>query len=327
MSAVLDDNHKLIGRKDIKEELTEDEIRKEKISKTLTQISKQILNKLSKDKVPATPENFKVYFETQLEGKPVKEKKEIEGIIDLDISSTSAHTAALERDVQDAFVHIKSMTESVANAYKVLSNIKKVTAQKSKEFAKNPSTVAFISYEESLEESIKKLEQEIKSIKTRYNSTASLIKDFSQNTIFDKKYGVYNKKYLLRSIESLQESIKAFEYDNTLLAIRIKPALLKSVHSQNEKNMLTITLAKLLFKRSRRSDIVAHYGDGIFMIVLKHATKEQAQKAVDRITEMVESSNFIVGGDAIDMEITVGIVSIDKDKSKEEIIIEAIDNL
>ncbi len=322
MSAVLDNKHRLVGKT---KSLNEQE--KEKINKTLTQISKQTLNKLNKHNVPVTPENFKIYFDTQLENLPAESRKAIEELLALEAKSNNNHTASLEKDIHNAFIFIKSMTESVAHSYKVLNQILKITKQKRDELKQSQNGISTIAYEETLEGAIASLQKDIKSIKDKYNSTAQLIKDFNQKTIFDKKYGIYNKKYLLKSLDSILESIKAYEHNNTLLAIRVKPALLKDISTQAEKNIILGTLAKLLYRRSRRSDIVSHYENGIFMIILKHTTMEEAQIAIERIAQMVESSNFIIEGRDINLKLDFGLASIDNNKTKEEIIIEAVDNL
>jgi diguanylate cyclase (GGDEF)-like protein len=329
MGVALEEKDKIVGKISTQklQQKSEDELRRERISKTLNMISKQIISRLSKDKIPATPQNFKVYFEDQLEKKPTTEKREIEELLSLEESITSAHTAALEKDIQEAFIYIKSMAESVKNAFTTISQVKNLTSEKIKEMEKSQSSLALVSYEESLKQAVSSLEKELKTLKTKYNSTASLIKDFNRNSIFDKKYGIYNKKYLLKSIESIIKSSKTFDHDNTLLAIRVKPDILKKVKGESEKNLLNTTFAKLLYKRARSSDIVAHYENGIFMIILKHATIDQAKIAVNRIKTMIEETNFYVNGKDIQIEVETALEPIDELRSKEEIIVEAIDNL
>ncbi len=301
--------------------------KEEIVLKNLTQLSKQVIGKLNKDDVPPTPENYKIYFDAQLETKPQEQQKEIAQILELESEIEADHTVSLEKDIQDAFIYVKSMTESIAKAYTKISHMRKLTREKEREIEVNPSHLALVAYEEDLEALETILEKELKLIKSRYNSTAELIRHFNQNSIFDKKYGIYNKKYMIKTLEAVLKSITKFEHHNTLLAIKIKPESLNRVHHQKDKALINITLAKLLLKRSRRSDVVAHYEEGIFMILLKHTNIEQAQIAIDRITDMIETSNFIVDSNSIDVKLSFGLSSVVTNKSKEEILIEAIDNL
>jgi diguanylate cyclase (GGDEF)-like protein len=324
MGATMDDKHKLVGREVPK--LSAEELEKQKIAKVISLMSKQVLGQLNKDKVPPTPENFKVYFENQLEKKPSHEKKKLNELLLLESAVDGTHTAALEKDIQDAFVYIKSMTESIASVYSGLNRMRKVTAEKLKEVKQNPSATALVSYEDNLLKTAELLEKELKQLKNKYSDTAELIKDFNQNTIYDKKYGSYNKKYLLRAIQSTIKSVESFEHDNTLLAIRIKPQIIAKIKHQNDKEMIKMNVSKLLLKRARRSDIVAHYENGIFMIILKHASLSQAKIAISRIEDMIDSANFIVNAEDISVELEFGLAKISKEHTKEEIIIEAIDN-
>jgi len=324
MGIVTDDKHKLIGRKT---QLTEDNADREKLTKMINLLSKQVLGQLTRDKIPPTPENFKVYFEKQVEKKSNSDKKKINELLELESAKDSIHTVALEKDIREAFLHIKNMTESVANTFANLNQLKKLTEQKLQEIKQNPSTTILVSYEENLEKSIVLLTKELKQIKDRYNATAELIKDFNQNSIYDKKYSTYNKKYLLKAIQTIIKNGENFKYSNTLLAIKIKPQILAKIKHQNDKETLKMILSKLLLKRSRRSDIVAHYENGIFMIILKHTDTKQAKIAIERIEDMIDSANFIIDSKDINVELEFGLASITKDKAKEEIIIEAIDKL
>jgi len=295
--------------------------------KSLTMLSKQVVGRLNRDQVPPTPENYKIYFDAQLEAKPDAQKKDIGDILALEAEVDADHTATLEKDIQNAFIYIKSMTESIANAYTKINQLKKITADKAQEIQKNPSRLALVAYEEDLDAMGAILEKELQQIKSRYNATAGFIKNFNKNSIYDKKYGVYNKKYLMRTLDSILKSVENFDYKNTLLSIKITEDTFRNVMHQKDKTLINITLAKLLLKRSRRSDVVGHYEGGIFMIILKHTDKKQAKIAIDRINDMIESANFIMDAQDVDVKLSFGVASIDTAKSKEEILIEAIDSL
>ncbi len=304
-----------------------EEIKVESTLKNLMVLSKQVLGKLSKDDVPPTPENYKIYFDAQLEAKPESQRKEIAEILELEAEVEADHTATLEKDIQNAFIYIKSMTESIALAYTKINQLKKITLEKKHELETNPSPLTLVSYQEDLEMMGAILDKEARAIKSRYNSTSELIRHFNQSSIYDKKYGVYNKKFLIKALDSILKSVEKFEHQNTLLSIKIRPDSLESVSHQKDKMMINITLAKLLLKRSRRSDIIGHYDDNIFMIILKHTDKKQAQIAIDRIKDMIDSANFIVDSESVDVQLNFGVASIDKSKTKEEILIESIDDL
>ncbi len=327
MLKLINDEDIVVKDEPVVVEKSAEEVKKEGTLKSLGMLSKQVVNKLSKDDVPPTPENYKIYFDAQLESKPEAQRKEIQEVLALEAEVEEEHTATLEKEIQNAFIYVKSMTESIATAYTKINQLKKITAEKRKEMETNPSPMALVSYQEDLELISSILQKESQAIKTRYNATAELIRNFNQNSIYDKKYGVYNKKYLLRTLDSILKSVEKFDHQNTLLSIQIAPSSLAAISHQKEKNIVNITLAKLLLKRSRRSDIIGHYDNDIFMIVLKHTNESQAQVAIDRIKDMIDTASFIVEGRELDIVLNFGISVIDTSKSKEEILVDAIDAL
>jgi len=327
MLTLINDEEMVASKRSATRAKSPKESKKESTLKDLNMLSKQVVGKLNKDDVPPTPENYKIYFDAQLETKTVTQRKDIGEILELEAEIEADHTVLLERDIQNAFIYIKSMTESIAKAYTKISHMKKITLEKEREIEVNPSRLALVAYEEDLETLEAILDKELQFLKGRYNSTAELIRNFNQNSIFDKKYGIYNKKYMIKTLDAVLKSIESFDHDNTLLSIKIKPESLHNVQHQKDKSLINITLAKLLLKRSRRSDVVGHYEDGIFMILLKHTNLEHAQIAIDRIEDMIASSNFIVDSTNVDVKLNFGISAINKSKTKEVILIEAVDSL
>ena len=87
---------------------------------------------------------------------------------------------------------------------------------------------------------------------------------------------------------------------------------------------MTRTIARLLLKTSRRSDTVAHYGNGVFAMLLKYTDIESAKKASDRLCYLVSNSNFFLADREIQLKISIGITDINALYSTEEIVVSAI---
>ncbi len=317
MSITLDEKHKLIDRS------VDQNKNKADILKKVNLTSKQALAAMAKEKVIATPANYKSYFENQLEKCEPKEQKELQALIASEEEDESAYIATLEKEIHSAYLHIKKMAEIIAASYVKINETKKLTA----DVIKNPSPAQLNAYQEKLTKTVALLNKELKQTKENYRKTAEIISTFSKNTMFDKKYDVYNKQYLLKTLESIIKNAELFDYANTLLAVRIKPDIFSHIKLNRDKEMLNRTLAKLLYKRSRRSDIIAHYEDGIFMIVLKHTDVKLANITIERIKDMLESANFMIDGNEIEIALDFALRPIDKEDIKELIITETIDSL
>ena len=90
---------------------------------------------------------------------------------------------------------------------------------------------------------------------------------------------------------------------------------------------MTRTIARLLLKTSRRSDTVAHYGNGVFAMLLKHTDIESAKKASERLCYLVSNSNFFLADREIQLKISIGITDIDSNNTVEQIVVNAMNGV
>jgi diguanylate cyclase (GGDEF)-like protein len=164
-------------------------------------------------------------------------------------------------------------------------------------------------------------------MRTIYDDTAKIVKNVENETIFDNQFGVYNKRYLLTKIEQEMGLIKEFGHKSSLIMIELSRELKKSVKNEKAILLMVRTIARLLLKTSRRSDIVAHYGNGVFSMLLKHTDIESAKKASERLCDLVSNSNFFLADREIQLKIAIGVTDIDPDFSVEEIVVSALDGI
>jgi len=141
------------------------------------------------------------------------------------------------------------------------------------------------------------------------------------------QFGVYNKRYLLTKIEQEIGLIKEFNHKSSLIMIELCRDLKKSIKNEKAIILMTRTIARLLLKTSRRSDIVAHYGNGVFSMLLKHTDIDAAKKASSRLVDLVSNSNFFLADREIQLKISIGVTNIDSKHSVEEIVVSAIDGI
>jgi len=150
------------------------------------------------------------------------------------------------------------------------------------------------------------------------------VKSVENETIFDNQFGVYNKRYLLTKIEQEIELIAKFKHQSSLIMIELSKTLKQNITNEKALSLMTRTIARLLLKTSRRSDIVAYYGNGIFAMLLKHTDIASAKKASERLVDLVSNSNFFLADREIQLQISIGITDIDAEHSVEEIVVSAM---
>lgn len=290
--------------------------------------SKEVLGSLLKDNLPPTPNNFSLYFDRLLENKSDVLRKQIKSILQLEESNNEEVTIELERTLKQGFVSVKSILSVSAGLYKNMSLMTKILGKRKDEISQNKDSKNVLSVITSLENDLGKLDEilkkQISNLKSLYDNTASIVKNVENETIFDNKYGIYNKRYLLNKVEQEISLIKEFKHKSSIIMIELSHELTDEVESEKAIVLMTRTIARLLMKTSRRSDTVAHYGNGVFSMLLKHTDIDSAIKAAQRLTDLVQSSNFFLADKEIELKVSIGITAVLASSTTDEVIVNAL---
>ena len=293
--------------------------------------AKEVLSTLLADNLPPTPNNFSLYFDRLLEDKSENLRKQIHSILELEENNEDENTIALEQSLKQGFSSIKGILGVTANLYKNMSLMTKILDKRKEELANKPEAKEALAIITTLENDVTKLNSILKTQSTQmrsiYDDTAKIIKNVENETIFDNQFGVYNKRYLLTKIEQEMGLIKEFGHKSSLIMIELSRELKKSIKNEKAILLMVRTIARLLLKTSRRSDIVAHYGNGVFAMLLKHTDIESAKKASERLSDLVSNSNFFLADREIQLKISIGVTNIDPAYSVEEIVVSALDGI
>ena len=293
--------------------------------------SKEVLNALIADNLPPTPNNFSLYFDRLLEDKSENLRKQVLALLELEEANSDENTIALEQSLKKGFVSMKSMLSATASLYKNMSLMTKILEKRKKELEASPKSEEAMSIIHALEGDVTKLNSIVKTQSTQmkgiYDDTAAIVKNVENETIFDNQFGIYNKRYLLTKIEQEIGLIKEFGHKSSLIMIELSRELRQSVKNDKAILLMTRTIARLLLKTSRRSDIVAHYGNGVFSMLLQHTDIESAKKASERLCDLVSNSNFFLADREIQLKISIGVTNLDALHSVEEIVVSAMDGI
>ncbi|RUM65594.1 MAG: GGDEF domain-containing protein [Sulfurimonas sp.] len=291
--------------------------------------SKEVLATLIKDNLPPTPNNFALYFDRLLEEKSASLRKQIKEILELEESNDDEKSIELERRLKEGFSSIKNVLQVSATLYKNMNLMTKVLENSKTELTKNPEQKSAILTVTALDKDIDKLnailKKQIAHMKHLYGETATIVKNVENETVFDNRYGIHNKRFLLLKLEQEINLVVEFKHKSSFLSIELADSLKKAMDSEKSLFLVTRTIARLLMKTSRRSDIVAHYGDGVFMMILKHTNIDSAKKAAERLFELIDSSNFFLAEQEVHLKSAIGVAEVLPSFSPEEIIVHALD--
>ncbi len=293
--------------------------------------AKEVLHALIDDNLPPTPNNFSLYFDRLMEDKSENLKKQIISMLDLEENNDAERTIQLEHSLKQGFSSIKNILGTTANLYKNMSLMTKILDKRRKELDEHNDLQATLGITAALENDVAKLNAILKKqsvqMKSLYDETAKIVKSVENETIFDNKFGVYNKRYLMTKIEQEIGLVKQFKHSSSLIIIELSRELKASVGNEKAIVLMTRTIARLLLKTSRRSDTVAHYGNGVFAMLLKHTDIESAKKASERLCYLVSNSNFFLADREIQLKISIGITDIDSNNTVEQIVVNAMNGV
>lgn len=275
----------------------------------------KVLEKMEQDSIAPTPYNYQIYFDTLLEGTPPEFKQDIDLIRQNEVSSGDGQRAKMEKEIKESFGVVKNMVQSITSVYKNITLVKGVIQKRTTELSSTTNQLAIQNITNNLEGDMKKFDtlvsRQLSSLKANYEQAVTSLKTIEQESIYDTRYSIYNKKYLLDSMQNELKAVSAHGYSTSLMFLKVKDTILSKIPHTKERLILTKNIAKLLQRTSRRSDAVAHYGEGIFAMLMRHTDIESAKKACERVCALVTSSSFFIGEMDIDMDIELAVIELD----------------
>ncbi len=294
----------------------------------LEKLSSEAVSALIKDGVPPIPTNFQLYFDRMLEDLPEEVQNEIQAMMELEDSNNDEQAIALEQKIKGAFRSIKQLLQISSNLYKNMTLMSRILSKRQAELSqvKDPDLRNVV---KTLQADVSKLgtilDKQISNMKTHYQDTADIVKEVEQGSIFDQQFGVYNKRYLLTKLDAEAQQVAQFKHNSSLVTVTLTNEIRDMVPSEKAVLLMERTVARLLMKTSRRSDIVAHYSQGVFAMLLKHTDLTNAERASGRLVDLVRSTNFFLGEKEVILGVNIGIANISASRTPEETLLAALE--
>ncbi|PAF52209.1 diguanylate cyclase [Helicobacter sp. 13S00477-4] len=292
----------------------------DQITKKVSEIAYDTVKQLEQEDLPAFPGNYQLYFERLLEKEEASFRQKIENVIDLQ-SITEERAVTFEKNVKDGFKNIKHILDFIAILYKNLQLMQSITDKHVKGIEKIDNKIALNSAIELFVKDIEKVNSitasQLDQIKDLYQKTSKIISDINQSTIYDSRFGIYNKRYFMNLIERENKIMEEFTHSSSVLVM----ALSKNIQDDSDKAtqmVLFKSIAKLLLKNSRRSDIIGYLGDGIFGVGLKYSNIESATKATERFVQSIKATSLFLGDKDISLEVSVGVAKISPQRNAQD---------
>ena len=285
--------------------------------------AKKVFNKLIEENVFPIPYYYSIYFFNMLEDESPEFKKSVMELIELESTNELEEDLKFEQKLKQSFKYSKELIQNSAVVYKLSTMLKEKNNNYLTEIENITTPQAFknilLNSKKNVEVINKKLNLTLKTIKDLYAKNVTTLKEIEKETIFDSLYGLYNKNYFLRELKKEIAQINKFKHTSSLMVLKAKNDILNKLKSDKSKIVVNRFIAKILLKTSRRTDIIAHLGNGVFTMLLKHTDRIGAMKTSERLSDMISNSAMFIEGDELEVTIVIGISEIFADKNEVEI--------
>lgn len=293
----------------------------DQVADKISAMGQNTVKQLEEEGLPAFPANYQLYFERLLEKEDNSFKQKIQNVMDLQ-SMGEDRAVAFEKSVKEGFKNIKQILDFIAVLYKNLQLVQNLTEKHMSGMEKIDNKIALSNAISVFLKDIDKVNNvtlnQLNQIKELYQKTAKVISDINKNTIYDSRFGIYNKRYFMSLVEKENKLMEEFTHSSSVLTMQLSKEITESVQDKGTLMILLKSIAKLLLKTSRRSDIIGYLGDGIFGIGLKYSDIPSATKAAERFVHSVKTTNIFLGEKDIALNVSVGIAKIIPERTAEE---------
>ena len=283
-------------------------------STPLEEFAKKVFDKLIAENIPPIPYNYKVTFFNMLDNEDETFRKQVYELISLEETNELEKDMEFEKRLKASFKFSKEILQRTAILYKYINLINDLINSYKKEIenAANPKLVEKLikNLDAKIDKISSKFANELKEIKRIYSKNVEILKEVESSSIFDSQYGVYNKNFFVKELKKEVALIDRFKHTSSIIILKIKDSILKNLKSEKSKILVNRSVAKIMLKTSRRTDIVAHLGGGKFAMLLKHTDRIGASKTVERLADMISYSSIFLEGEEVNMEIVAGIAEI-----------------
>jgi diguanylate cyclase (GGDEF)-like protein len=310
----------MISKKDINVEGSE-------LNEATTEIekfAKKVFDKLIEENVYPIPYYYSIYFFNMLEDESAEFKKSVMELIELEGQNEFEEDLKFEQKLKKSFKYSKELVQHSAFIYKLSSALK----EKNNVFLKEVDNIStpqvfknlLLNSKKNMELINSKLALSLKNMKELYSNNLTTLKEIEKESIFDAFYGLYNKNYFLKETKREITQIEKFKHTSSLVVCRVSNVTMNKLTNDKSKVVVNRFIAKILLKTSRRTDIIAHIGDGVFGMLLKHTDRVGAMKTSERLSDTITNSAMFIEGEELEVNIVLGIAEILPEKDENDIL-------
>lgn len=287
-------------------------------SVSIENFSTEVFRTLLAKQVAPLPLNYQTYFETLLNTKDIEFQKKIHELMEsADDHSDDERNITFEKSIHSAFANTRDIMKSTSAIYKNLVIMNDIEKKWSLELeGENPNTSKYIQDTKNIQHQI---DSQINQLKVLYQKSCKILENINTNTMYDSKFNTYNKRYYIYLVQNEQKMVEKFAHTSTIIMMSLPLGVTRYLQNDQTTALIVMkTVAKLLLKTSRRSDIIGYVGNGIFGMLLKHSDLFSTQKASERLIDLMKNTNVFLDKREIHLDLNIGISKLKPERGAED---------
>ncbi|MGX3010314.1 GGDEF domain-containing protein [Helicobacter sp. 23-1044] len=292
----------------------------ESIEDFSTQVFKTLLSK----NIPPLPLNYQTYFETLLNTKSIEFQKQISAMTESGVENDERNIT-FEKSIHSAFANTRDILKCTQNIYKNLIIMNDIEKKWSLDLAHNRSANHFSKETQSIQNEI---DLQINQLKNLYQKCNQILENINTNTMYDQNFDTYNKRYFIYLVQNEQKMVEKFAHASTIIMMSLPLGVTRYLQNDQTTALVVMkTVAKLLLKTSRRSDIIGYIGNGIFAMLLRNCDILASKNASERLLALMQNTNVFLGRREICLDLNIGIAKLLPNRNAESTLNFAINAL
>jgi diguanylate cyclase (GGDEF)-like protein len=278
---------------------------------TIEEFARLVLTEIESRNLPATPENYKFYFLEMLEREPEPFRHRVKNMLKIE---SPKDELIRSREIENSLQYSLKVSEQIllitAKLYNNVSIMKNIAIQRSDEATtKNvKDLVQLLKFD--LEKLNNVLGRQNDSLKGLYTRAVESVNTVYKQTIFDREFGIYNKKYFIDSANAELEKLNYFQHASTIALIIPHRKLTSPNLTPKLALIIAKAIAKVMGDSFNSSDVVSYYGNNIFAILMPHSNLQAGVKKIEKFIENLTLRSMIIAGKEVELMVKIGITEI-----------------
>ena len=289
---------------------------------TIARLSQNTLKALERDSLPCLPSDYQLYFEKLLDKEPPLMRDKIRAIMDMQ-SDIQNRALIFEKAVGENVKIIKQALNCISVIYQNLVISQNTIKRYAKDMEQADNKLVFRNVKDSLLRDTDQItsvaSKQLEQIQDFYAKIRSNIKHIGQNSVYDLRFDVYNKKYFTSLLKKERQLCKEFNHSSILIYVSLARSITLNIGQDSPTFALLVkTMARFLQKHIRSSNALAYIGNGIFGILLKYSDVLEAQELCVTLYQIAQSTDIFVADSNIQLDIASSIAKINNERLVED---------